>query len=372
MALFLYLFAVPYLLYLSFKKKYQRSIPARFFLKGNPSFEKNGIWFHACSFGEARSLKPIIEKIEEDINISVITNTGYEEAKKITKNVRFLPFEIFLPFWIKKQKVLVVLEAELWLMMFFCAFSKGVKTVLINARISDNSYKNYKRFSWFYSFLFKYVNLVFCQSDQDKQRLQELGAKNITVAGNIKSFQNIKITKEYKKPEKTLITLASTHEGEEELILENLDTKDVKVIVVPRHPERFQGVDKYLKEFTKKRGLSYHKISQKDDFDSDVVLCDVMGELINIYAVTDITILGGSFFDGIGGHNPLEPAYFHTGLISGKYVFNQNTLLKTIDNFQLIDIGDLQKAVKKAEKLKSFIKEEGDIEPILKAINDKQ
>ena len=151
----LYVVALPFLLILSFKKKYKDSIPARFFLLNNPPFKKEGIWFHACSLGEVNSLKPIFDELQEDINLSVITQTGYKSAKeKKGLHVRYLPFELFLPFWVKKQRVLVVTEAELWPMLFIVAKLKGAKTILINARISDKSYNSYKKFNWFYRWLF--------------------------------------------------------------------------------------------------------------------------------------------------------------------------------------------------------------------------
>ena len=96
----LYILALPLLIFLSFKSKYRYSIPARFFLFNNPKFKtQEGIWFHVCSLGEARALKPIIESIKEkDIKITTITQTGQSEAKKYNADVRYLPFEIFLPF----------------------------------------------------------------------------------------------------------------------------------------------------------------------------------------------------------------------------------------------------------------------------------
>ena len=94
-------------------------------------FEKEKIWFHTCSMGETKAIKPLVDKLG-DVNISVITNTGFQEAQNLSKSVRYLPFEIFLPFWIKKQKALVVMEAELWYMLFLVAKTKGSKTYLIN------------------------------------------------------------------------------------------------------------------------------------------------------------------------------------------------------------------------------------------------
>ena len=133
----IYILAIPYLIFKAKGSKYKKAIPAKFFLKNNSRFKENGVWFHSCSMGETKAIKPLIDNYKEFANISVITNTGFDEALSITSNVRYLPFEIFLPFWINKQKVLVVMEAELWYMLFLFAKKKGAKTFLINARISD-------------------------------------------------------------------------------------------------------------------------------------------------------------------------------------------------------------------------------------------
>jgi len=370
LAVLLYILVLPYLIYLSFKKKYKDSIPARFFLYKNGFFRSSAIWFHACSLGEVRSIKPLIEQLKNRVNITVITNTGFSEAKKITDSVRFLPFEIFQPFWQKRQKVLVVMEAELWYMLFLVAKRRGDKTILLNARISDNSYKSYKRFAFFYKKIFANIDEVFAQSNKDKERLKELGAKNITVTGNIKNSTSFKISKTYPKPkDKRVLILASTHEGEEELILKNLTLqKDDILIVVPRHPERFEKVDKILQNYSIKSDKNYMKLSKDDKLSCDIMLCDKMGELINLYAIADITILGGSFLNGIGGHNPLEPAYFNNVIISGEYIFNQQALFDDVENIYISKADDLHKLLK-YDLDKSFIKKRVDLQPIIKSIN---
>ncbi len=372
LVLFVYLISLPYLFFLSFKKKYKESIPARFFLYKNKFFNENNIWFHSCSLGETKSLKPIIDKINKEVNISVTTNTGYEEAKKLSNSVRFLPFEIWQPFWQKKQQVLIVLEAELWYLLFFIAKRKGTKTILLNARISDNSYKAYKKFSFFYKIIFKYIDEIFAQSDIDKQRLKEIGAKNIKVIGNIKAYNDIKITKKMIKPINTkIITLASTHEGEEELILKTIRfEKNMKIIIVPRHPERFDKVNNFLENFSKKNSLTYGKMSENESISSNIVLCDKMGELVNIFAISDIVLLCGSFVKGIGGHNPLEPAYFGCSIISGKYIFNQKVLFDMVKNIYISDIDNLNNLLSSKLK-KSYIKEKVDLDPLFKSIGEK-
>ncbi|MDR1284900.1 MAG: lipid IV(A) 3-deoxy-D-manno-octulosonic acid transferase [Campylobacteraceae bacterium] len=364
-----YIAALPILIVASFFKKHRRSIPARFFLCGNPPFKESHIWFHACSYGEVTSLAPLIHALgNNEVNISVVTQTGFDKAKTLTSNTRFLPYEIFLPFWIKKQKVLVVTEAELWLMLFFAAKKTNTKTMLINARISDNSYKRYKKFRWFYKIIFSFIDEVYAQGEQDKKRLSELGAKNIKVSGSIKNSLLPKVTKHYAKAKNTkIITLASTHIGEEALLLDQLssvDLSDTMIIIVPRHPERFDAVGKLTQSWANSHGKTYGRFS-KDGFDklSDVILCDTMGELINIYAITDITILGGSFVEGVGGHNPSEPAAFNNSIISGKFFFNQKELYSKVENIVICDIkevaGKLKGALPKAST--SYLENTNDI-----------
>jgi 3-deoxy-D-manno-octulosonic-acid transferase len=368
LCLILYILAIPYLIFKSRNPKYKEAIPAKFFLKNNNSFEKEKIWFHTCSMGETKAIKPLVDELG-DVNISVITNTGFQEAHKLSKNVRYLPFEIFLPFWIKKQKALVVMEAELWYMLFLVAKAKGTKTYLINARISDKSYNSYKKFSFFYKKVFNNIDKIFAQSLIDKERLEELGAKNVEVIGNIKLALLPKITKEYKKPSGVLITAGSTHENEENLILDSFDKSYGKLVVVPRHPERFEKVHKLISDFVKEKNYTYHKFSQKEDFDSDIILVDRIGELNNIYAISDVVILGGAF-EKIGGHNPIEPAFFSCKLISGKHIFNQYSLFECVKNYTIIENEELKTVFEKINSLeKASLGQQGSIEPILRELN---
>jgi 3-deoxy-D-manno-octulosonic-acid transferase len=371
LSFFLYLLAIPYLLLKSRTPKYREAIPAKFFLKNNPPFDEDKIWFHSCSMGETRALKPILEQfVKDEINLSVITNTGFEEAQKLVNNVRYLPFEIFLPFWIKKQKILLVMEAELWYMLFLVASQKGTKTVLINARINDKSYQTYKKYSFLYKHIFKHIDKIFAQSQIDKERLENLGGKNIEVIGNIKLASLPKVTKQYMKPNGILITAGSTHKSEEELILNSWNRKQGQLIIVPRHPERFDEVWELIVKRFEKSNLSFHRLSQKDDLFGDIVLVDKMGELNNIYAVSDVVILGGGFIKTAGGHNPIEPAFFGCKLISGKVIFNQKSLFECVENYYLCDNSELKDYLDKIDVLeKTSIGQSGDIQPIIDEIN---
>nr|WP_314180425.1 lipid IV(A) 3-deoxy-D-manno-octulosonic acid transferase [uncultured Campylobacter sp.] len=355
---------------LAFKKKYRASIPARFFLFKNPKFDASRVHFHACSFGEVRSIAPLVSRFKDAAAVSVVTKTGFDEAKKITQNTRFLPFEIFLPFWLKPAKITVIFEAELWLGLVFWAKFKGSRVILINARISDRSYKSYLKFGFFYRYLFKFIDKIYAQSDLDKQRLQRLGAKNIVVSGNIKSAFLPSPSKIYAKPKERVVVLASTHAGEEELILRelNLDAND-KLILVPRHPERFGEAGDILAKFAVKNGLSFAKFSETKNFNAQCVLVDAMGELVNIYKFSDVVVLGGSFVPNVGGHNPIEAAQFENAVISGEFIFNQKALYSAVDGIKFAKAGEISSLLRQ-NLPKAKIVAKGDASEILKDIEE--
>ncbi|KAA6230040.1 3-deoxy-D-manno-octulosonic acid transferase [Campylobacter sp. LR264d] len=359
----------PFIFILSFcKEKYKQSLKARFFLYKNLIQKKADVHFHACSYGEVNSIKEL--SLNYDSRISVITQTGFDLAKSFCSKVNFLAFEIFLPFWLSKTKVLVIFEAEFWLMLVFIAKLKEAKILLINARISDNSYSSYKKFSFFYKKIFSYIDEIFVQSDKDKTRFSELGAKNIKVFTNIKSTLKINPSKKYTKFKEKLIIFASTHKGEEELLLQNFKLeKNEKLIIAPRHPERFVEVETLLKDLN----LSFDKFSNLNDiseFNKEILLLDKLGELVNFYAISDIVVLCGSFIDNIGGHNPIEVASFDNVLISGKFIHNQKSLFEMVENVcfceNLQDLNDFIHNFKTRAKLKSKL----DLSPIMQSIQD--
>jgi 3-deoxy-D-manno-octulosonic-acid transferase len=375
----LYVVALPLLVILSFKQKYKESIPARFFLFRNPRFSaQNGVWFHVCSLGEARALKPLLDMLgKKDCKITAITHTGYAEAKKYGVETRYLPYELFLPFWMRKQKFLVVLEAEFWYMMFLTARLRGTKIILLNARISEKSVKKYLQFAWFYKKLFDCVEIIYAQSEADKNRFVAMGAKNIEVIGNIKLAQKIVRTKEYAKPSCEVIVGASTHPLEEEAILKAFaeykkQQKDAKLILVPRHPERFDAVFGMMLGFASQHAMACTRFSQNASFEADIVLIDAMGELNNIYAISDIAILGGAFRTDVGGHNPLEPARFGCKIITGKHFFHQKELFKYVHHVQYVEADAIHKALLAAKELPpSMVEETIDLQSVVDTILEK-
>lgn len=348
----IWLIALPYLFYLSLKSKYKSSIPARFWLSQNGKLSTDGVWIHACSYGEnvlANSFLPYFDNVKK----TVITNTGFDLSNSVCET-RYLPFEFFLPFWVTKQKLLVVLEAELWLALFACAKAKGAKTALINARISEKSYPKYKRFAFYYRYLFSHIDLVVAQSDSDKKRLESLGAKNVVAIGNLKNSIAPLPTKFYNKPQdRFVIVAASTHVGEEKLILDAfLKAKNslgkCSLVIVPRHPERFGEIGQFVSDFAKEQQFSF--VNFEDNIDYDVVFVGKMGELINLYAIADCVLLGGGWAD-VGGHNPIEPASMNTRIISGSKIYNQHETFSNVENVVICEPEALATVLENAKKL---------------------
>ena len=427
LAFLAWLAAAPFIFILSFKTKYRTSLKARFFLYKNPKFNPAAVHFHACSLGEVNALAPLISKFES-VALSTTTQTGFGAARALTPNSRYLPFENWLPFWLTGSRVLVIFEAELWLNLIRAAKSRGSYVILLNARISDRSYASYLRFKFYYHKAFENIDLVLAQSELDAARLRELGAKNIKVAGNIKSANIAVATKDYSAAAANsfLLTISNTHEGEEELILSNLNDfikfhgsqsilkkypraagshgdrslpaaelrsetsslepvnlnaaslpaapssdassavpntaplngaflnstapQKLKIILAPRHPERFEKVREICKAWAHEHGLSFERFSDGAGLESDFILLDVFGELANFYKISNVVILGGSFLRNIGGHSPIEAASFGVPIISGRFFHNQKALYALVQNIALCEANEISSALKEPLK----------------------
>ncbi|WP_104694951.1 lipid IV(A) 3-deoxy-D-manno-octulosonic acid transferase [Helicobacter salomonis] len=352
-----HLLVLPVLAFLRFKSKYRHSLGARFFARGYKLTFKPMLWFHACSFGEVKSLEPLLALFPNTpILLTTTTQTGYTLARNTYAHsayiqVRYLLFETLLWLWRKdldQLQSLVVTEAELWLGVFVLAKQVGAQTFLINARISRRSYPRYHRFRVFYAYLFAQVDHIYAQSTQDLGKLRSLGVRTGAIFPNLKLFNPPKRTHHYPKPPKTLILAASTHPGEEALILEAFLAlqSDAFLGLVPRHPERFGEVKKMLIQ----KGLIFDLFSEGLTWHHQVTLIDALGVLNDFYAIADIVILGGAFAP-IGGHNPLEPAFFGAKLISGKHIFNQEALFSCVRNFILVEPPQLTQTLAQAQKI---------------------
>ncbi|MCI5968395.1 MAG: lipid IV(A) 3-deoxy-D-manno-octulosonic acid transferase [Helicobacter sp.] len=396
-----HLCALPFLFFLSFKPKYKVSLKKRFFIP-TPLPKGQYYWLHACSFGEVKSLQSIINTLQNNLKhptkilLTTTTQTGFTLAKTLYPNctIAYLPFESFIPFWLKNKTIisLTLTEAELWLMPLFYTHSKGGKTLLINARISTRSYPRYLRFRFFYAKLFSYLHKIFSQSQRDKERLESLGAQNVEVYGNLKLAEIPQVSTHYTPPNAPLWIIASTHsknnQSEETLILQsilesffkktiptpqNLTHNTPHFLFAPRHPERFLEVEQTLNAILKDNHLPpLVKTSAQgiqNALNAPFILLDSLGELNNLYAIADAVILGGSFLPNIGGHNPIEPAYFHTKLISGPYIFNQQTLFLSVKNCVICKIESLTEILQTPLE-NSYITQKLDLTKIIQTLKE--
>ena len=223
--------------------------------------------------------------------------------------------------------------------------------------------------------IFSYIDKIFAQSLQDKERLLERGAKKVAIYQNIKAALKPKLSKNYPKLKQKLIIFANTHSKEEQLLLQALKLKDnEKLIIAPRHPERFKEVENLLKDlnlnFVRLSTLKNCENDLEKEFKSQILLLDLLGELVNFYAISDVVVLGGSFFEGIGGHNPIEAASFENVIISGIYIHNQKKLFNEVENINFCE--NLEELDEKIHHLsqRAKISKKLDLKPMIKEIQE--
>lgn len=303
------------------------------------------IILHAVSLGEVRAMTPLVLEIQKQlpdrsILITTTTLTGrkqIEESFGDTVSVAFLPHDIgfFIHRFLKKvhPKVLMIMETEIWPNLLNECQKLNISTFIISACLSDRSQKGYRKIPKTIQQLLKNVN-VLAQTAEDRNRFIDIGAKHSSVMGNLKyitvlpnDFHN-KVQKLITGKQNYLLwCVASTHEGEEKIILDEFRKINelyphIKLAIAPRHPERFAHVEALIKEYSH----CYQKRSETsfDEFTvdcNDVWLWDSIGELLYLYGAADIVTVAGSFVP-IGGHNILEPAFLNKAITVGPYIEN--------------------------------------------------
>jgi 3-deoxy-D-manno-octulosonic-acid transferase len=340
---------------------------------------KNGIVVHAASVGEVIALTPLIEQLlqtypELPITLTTFTPTGSAQVKKqFSSRVQhcFLPLDI-LPctqlFLTRLQpKLMIFMETELWPNLINQCASKQIKLLLINGRLSANSMKNYKKISPLITPTLNHFDKILCQSQDNLANFLQLGAHNdrCSVSGNLKFDISINTNILDKQAQLTTLLpehrqlwlVASTHQGDEEIALDAF--KQIKVlfptlllVLVPRHPERFNAVEKlcYGYDFTLvKRSKNIPVESQ------DIWLLDTLGELMAAYSLADIVTMGGSF-SHIGGHNPLEPALFKKPIVVGDDMSNFTDVLQQLKQLQgIVQLPVNQTSAEKSSQLAKMI-----------------
>ncbi len=295
---------------------------------------KETLWIHAVSVGEALAAGPLVEALRDKFTIymSTVTHTGQEVARRMLppERVLYAPFDLgfALRGYLKRlsPQALVVMETELWPCLYWTARRTHTPLVLVNGRLSERSLRGYLRIRPIMKRVLGLGSCYCMQTRADARRLISVGApeEKVLVTGNIK----LDITPPEGPPEwasalgHPLLVAGSTHEGEERLIIDvfrRLKERfpELVLLIAPRHPERFAEVEALIRQ----GGFTPGKRSEMDIEGRDVVLLDSIGELMALYAVADICIVGGSFVP-VGGHNLFEPACWGRPIITGPHMEN--------------------------------------------------
>jgi 3-deoxy-D-manno-octulosonic-acid transferase len=327
---------------------YAKRIGERFSY-GMPTLQPGGIWVHAVSVGESIAAAPMIRALLQrypqlPITVTCMTPTGSERIQALFANESriqhcYLPYDLpcaAARFLDRAQpKLAVIMETELWPNHIHQCAKRGIPVALANGRLSERSARGYGRFGKLTAPMLAEMSLFAVQTETEAQRFRDLGARpeTVEVTGSIKFDLTIDpqllqraadLRGQWQALERPVWIAASTHEGEDEVVLDAhrrllANHPDALLILVPRHPERFNSVF----ELGQREGLATVRRSTGADVDAQtsVLLGDTMGELLFLYALADSAFVGGSLVAN-GGHNLLEPAALAKPVISGPHLFN--------------------------------------------------
>ena len=324
---------------------YRAHVSERFGRYATPfcSTGAGALWIHAVSLGETRAAAPLIERLlrempEQTIVLTHMTATGREAGRALFGDrvmQAWLPYD--LPFAVRRffahfaPRAGLLVETELWPNVASEAALRGVPLLLVNARLSERSARGYRRVDALARPMFAALAGVAAQSAADAARLSAAGARDVATIGNLKF--DVEVTAADRERAATLRTLfgrerpvlalASTREGEEPLLLDALARARLPaatlLLIVPRHPQRFDAVAALLTE----RGIAFTRRSEKRSVPADVrvVLGDSLGEMLAYYATADVAFVAGSLLP-LGGQNLIEPIAAGTPTLIGPHTFN--------------------------------------------------
>ncbi len=309
----------------------------------------DGIWVHAVSVGESIAAAPMIRALLAQyprlpITVTCMTPTGSERIKALFANEPriqhcYLPYDLpwaaarFLD--AVRPRLAVIMETELWPNHIHQCARRGIAVALANARLSARSAKGYARFARLTRPMLEEMSLIAVQTETEAERFRQLGARPecVEVTGSIKFDLSIdsrllaraaQLREQWQAQQRPVWIAASTHEGEDEVVLAAhrqllASHPDALLILVPRHPERFNGVF----ELCRQQGFATVRRSTAEAVSAQVsvLLGDTMGELLFLYALADSAFVGGSLVPN-GGHNLLEPAALAKPVLSGSHLFN--------------------------------------------------
>jgi 3-deoxy-D-manno-octulosonic-acid transferase len=328
---------------------------------GISHYEKADVWIHAVSVGEVSAVLPFLHELRKKFSkIKIVLSTTTYTGQKIAREkcigadrIMYMPWDVSLS--INKAvryirpKVFITVETELWPQLFSILKEMDAQVVVLNGRISPESFKGYKRIKLFIKQALSNIDYFYMQSGIDAERILQIGAehKKISTMGNFKfdiAFEKRGTARWLDSVETRIVLAGSTHKGEEEIILDAFEAiksrgTELKLLLAPRHPERFHEVEDLLK----KRNVTYcrrSKISTPDPRqnnkgqetayraeniqtinEADIILLDTIGELSELFSKGDIAFIGGSLLS-YGGHNILEPAYWGKPILFGPHMDN--------------------------------------------------
>jgi 3-deoxy-D-manno-octulosonic-acid transferase len=331
------------------------------------------IWLHAVSVGETIAAKPLIEALlerypEYRFLVTTTTPTGSDQVKALfAERVSHLYFPYDLPDVVSRfinriqPKILIVVETEIWPNLYAACRQKKIPLMIVNARLSNHSTQAYSRIRSLVAETLGNVNTLAVRSNADAERFEHLGARadQIEVVGNIKydlELNEARILQgqhwhEQWGKERPVWVAASTHAGEDEIILDSYSNllkqfADLILVLVPRHPERFDKVYSYC-ENLKVQGivtLRHSGVSSYEDQPVNIILGDSMGEMQSWYASADVVFIGGSLFNS-GGHNPLEATALGVPVLSGQSMFNFEDIVAELSTAGLFTICNNQQEI---------------------------
>ena len=314
---------------------------------GFPSFKRPPgpvVWIHAASVGETVSLIPLIKSYKtnypsDNILLTTTTVTAASIVKERLSEIcihQYVPFDIglwvtrFLKNW--QPQLVVFIESELWPNMITEIYKKKIPLILLNARLSDRSYRRWLRFKFIARYLLSRFSLCLAQSYQSAERLKKLGAPDVKVMANLKfAASALPVSTEklqrLSKPfaNRPLWVAASTHSGEEEMVARTHHSlkehfPNLLTILAPRHPNRCDKIKKLCEDSN--LSVQTHKTYQGTSLtDFDIYLVDTIGELGLFFSLSSIVFIGGSFVS-VEGHNPIEPALFECAVVWGPRMNN--------------------------------------------------
>ncbi len=335
---------------------YRRRLGERLAWQPSPGardLSKPLVWIHAVSVGETVAAAPLVAALrseypEHQILLTSTTPTGSARVQELfggTVLHAYLPYDTIgaMRRFVDKYRpaVLILMETELWPNLIATSHRAGVKVVLANARLSERSARGYRRFASLARPMLQQLDLVAAQSDDDAQRLIAIGAPNVEVTGSLKFLVDVDccaplaagVFDVIDSSDRTIIIASSTRLGEEEKVLNAFKRvleahPQALLLLVPRHPERFDAVAKLVTQM----GFTLGRRSKNELLEGtmQVYLGDSMGEMMSYYRLASIAFVGGSLVD-TGCQNVLEPAAFGIPIVTGPSQYNFATICRQLE-----------------------------------------